>query len=168
MDLDLDEEVTRLTRIMDEHDAVNIFLSEGAGLDAIVREKESAGEVVPRDAFGHAALDKLNPGQWFAKQLKDRLKAQKVLVQKSGYFARSAAPNPEDLALIKRSAFAGAEYALNGQSGVVGMDEDNGGKMSCVAFPRIRGGKPFDIDLPWFEALLGEIGQPKGVQVVAH
>ena len=41
--------------------------------------------------------------------------------------------------------------------------------MSCIAFPRIRGGKPFDIDEPWFGAMLGEIGQAKGKQVaVSH
>ncbi len=168
MDLDLDAEVARLSEVMDKHDAVNVFLSEGAGLEAIVREKEAAGEKVRRDAFGHARLDELNPGQWFASRLKDKLKADKVLVQKSGYFGRSAAPNAQDLDLIKKSAFAGAEYALNGRSGVAGLDEDHGDTMSCIEFPRIRGGKPFDIDQPWFERLLGEIGQPKGAMVVAH
>ena len=38
---------------MDEHDCVNLFLSEGAGTDAIIKEKESAGEELRRDAFGH-------------------------------------------------------------------------------------------------------------------
>ena len=168
VDLDLDAEIERLNGVMDEHDCVNLFLSEGAGMDAIIREKETAGEEVRRDAFGHARLDELNPGKWFASKLKERLNADKVLVQKSGYFGRSAAPNERDLELIKRSAFAGAEYALDGQSGVAGMDEDAGGEMSCIAFPRIKGGKPFDIELPWFEDMLGAIGQPKGVRTVGH
>lgn len=168
MDLDLDQEIERLSAVMDEHDAVNIFLSEGAGIDAIVREKEASGEVVPRDAFGHVRIDELNPGQWFASQLKGRLKAEKLLVQKSGYFARSAAPNAQDLDLIKKSAFAGAQYALDGKSGVAGLDEDHGDQMSIIDFPRIKGGKPFDIDQDWFEGLLGEIGQPKGAKVEAH
>jgi pyrophosphate--fructose-6-phosphate 1-phosphotransferase len=168
VDLDLEAEVARLNEVMAEHDCVNIFLSEGAGMDAIVREKEAAGEEVLRDAFGHARLDELNPGQWFASQLKEKLNADKVLVQKSGYFGRSAAPNEQDLGLIKKSAFAGAEYALNSQSGVAGLDEDNGGKMSCIEFPRIKGGKPLDTELPWFEELLGGIGQPKGAKAAAH
>lgn len=168
MDLDLDAEVERLNGLMDKHDSVNVFLSEGAGMDAIIREKESKGEEVRRDAFGHARLDELNPGKWFAQQLKDRLNADKVLVQKSGYFGRSAAPNDQDLELIKKSAFAGAQYALDGKSGVAGLDEDKGGEMSIIEFPRIKGGKPFDIDLPWFGELLGEIGQPKGTKVEAH
>ena len=168
VDLDLDAEIERLNGVMDEHDCVNLFLSEGAGMDAIIREKETAGEEVRRDAFGHARLDELNPGKWFASKLKERLNADKVLVQKSGYFGRSAAPNKRDLELIKRSAFAGAEYALDGQSGVAGMDEDAGGEMSCIAFPRIKGGKPFDIELPWFEDMLRAIGQPKGVRAAGH
>ena len=62
------------------------------------------GEEVERDAFGHVKLDLINPGLWFAEQFGKRLKSDKILVQKSGYFARSAAPNGEDLDLIKRSA----------------------------------------------------------------
>ena len=169
MDIDLGSEVSRLTRAMDEKDSVNVFLSEGAGIDAIIREKEAAGEKVQYDAFGHPRLDTLNPGKWFAAQLKDKLDADKVLVQKSGYFARSAAPNEQDLTLIKKSATAAAEYAIGGKSGVAGLDEDNGDEMSCIEFPRIRGGKPFDIDEPWFGELLDAIGQPKGAKVeVAH
>ncbi len=169
MALDLDAEVERLNQSMDEHDCVHLFLSEGAGVDAIVKEMEGKGEEVPRDAFGHARIDKLNPGQWFAKQLQDKLKAEKVLVQKSGYFARSAAPNDKDLDLIKKSAVVAAKAALENTSGVAGLDEDNGGEMSVIAFPRIKGGKPFDIDSPWFGDLLAEIGQPKAEKVeVAH
>ncbi|MFT5106621.1 MAG: pyrophosphate--fructose-6-phosphate 1-phosphotransferase [Verrucomicrobiales bacterium] len=169
MDIDLDAEVERLSKAMDEKDSVNVFLSEGAGLDAIIREKEAAGEEVQYDAFGHPRLDTLNPGKWFAEKLKDKLDADKVLVQKSGYFARSAAPNAQDLELIKKSAAAAAQYALDGQSGVAGLDEDNNDEMSCIAFPRIKGGKPFDIDEPWFGELLDAIGQVKGTKVeVSH
>ena len=70
--------------------------------------------------------------------------------------------------MIKRSAFAAAEYALEGKSGVAGLDQDAGDAMSCIAFPRIKGGKPFDIDEAWFGELLGEIGQPKGARIEAH
>lgn len=168
MDMDFDAECHRLRERMDETDKVHVFLSEGAGIETIVREYEANGKEVPRDAFNHPRIDDLNPGQWFASQLKERIQAEKVLVQKSGYFARSAAPNQKDLELIKQSAFAAAEYALNGQSGVAGQDETAGNAMSCIAFPRIAGGKPFDIDEPWFNDLLKDIGQAKGAKVAAH
>ena len=42
---------------MDEKDGVNIFLSEGAGLETIVREMESRGDEVTKDAFCHIRLD---------------------------------------------------------------------------------------------------------------
>jgi len=96
MDFDFNQECERLLEKMNEKDSVNIFLSEGAGTETIVRELESSGASIERDAFGHIALDTLNPGQWFAKQFTKMLKAEKTLVQKSGYFARSAAPNAKD------------------------------------------------------------------------
>ena len=158
--IDFEREVERLKKRMDEKDGVNIFLSEGAGIDTIVHEIEARGEAVPRDAFGHVRLDEINPGQWFTKQFAKRLGAEKTLVQKSGYFARSATPNDKDLNLIKRSAFLAAEYALEGKSGVVGMDEDKDGKLTLIDLSRIKGGKPFDIHVPWFTDLLNHIRQP--------
>ena len=68
IDIDFQKESIRLRKIMDVNDCVNIFLSEGAGMDTIVRELEAEGEEVPRDAFGHVRLDDINPGQWFANQ----------------------------------------------------------------------------------------------------
>jgi len=145
--------------LMDKKDSVNIFLSEGAGTDTIIKEMEAAGETVERDAFGHVALDTLNPGQWFAKQFTDRLDAEKTLVQKSGYFGRSAAPNKQDLELIKISGKLGAQLALDGRSGVVGLDDDNNSELGLIDFERIKGGKPFNINQKWFNELLNEIGQ---------
>jgi len=138
---------------------VNIFLSEGAGLETIVREMESNGEEVPRDAFGHVRLDDINPGQWFAKQFAGALGAEKTLVQKSGYFARSAKPNERDLDLIKQSAFFGAEKAIIGESGVAGLDDDYGKELRLIEFERIKGGKPFDEHMDWYQSMLKEIGQ---------
>ncbi len=168
MEISLDEEIERLSDKMDEHDSVNIFLSEGAGLDNIIEELKSEGKEPAKDAFGHYRLDAVNPGAWFASKLTERLGTEKVLVQKSGYFARSAAPNEDDLELIKASARHAAESALRGESGVAGLDEDNNDEMSTIAFPRIKGGKPFDIDESWFTKLLEEIGQPKGRRIAAH
>jgi len=146
MDIDFDSECKRLKALMDEKDSVNIFLSEGAGTNIIIKEMDAAGETVERDAFGHVALDTLNPGQWFAKQFTDQLEADKTLVQKSGYFSRSAAPNKQDLELIKASGKLGAKLALVGQCGVVGMDEEKNGELGLIDFERIKGGKPFNID----------------------
>ena len=158
-DFDFKSEVERLRIVMDEKDGVNIFLSEGAGQEAIIREFESMGKTVPRDAFGHVRLDEINPGQWFAKQFAKDLGAEKTLVQKSGYFARSAKANFQDLELIKKSAFYGAEQALEGRSGLVGLDDDQNNHLRLIEFERIKGGKPFDISLDWYQSMLKEIGQ---------
>ena len=158
-DFDFKSEVERLRIVMDEKDGVNIFLSEGAGQEAIIRELESMGKTVPRDAFGHVRLDEINPGQWFAKQFSKELGAEKTLVQKSGYFARSAKANFQDLKLIKESAYFGAEQALNGNSGLVGLDDDQNNQLRLIEFERIKGGKPFDISLDWYQSMLKEIGQ---------
>ena len=158
-DFDFNIECERLIKRMDEKDGVNIFLSEGAGLETIVREMESNGEEVPRDAFGHVRLDDINPGQWFAKQFTNTLNAEKVLVQKSGYFARSAKPNIRDLDLIKQSAFFGAEKAIIEESGVAGLDDDHGQELRLIEFERIKGGKPFDVKTDWYQSMLKEIGQ---------
>ena len=158
-DFNFESEVDRLKKVMDEKDGVNIFLSEGAGQEAIIREIELEGENVPRDAFGHVRLDEINPGQWFAKQFAKELGAEKTLVQKSGYFARSAKANLQDLELIKKSAFYGAEQAFEGRSGLVGLDDDQNNRLRLIEFERIRGGKPFDISLDWYQSMLKEIGQ---------
>ena len=159
IDVDFQKESVRLRKCMDENDCVNIFLSEGAGMEAIVRELESKGQEVPRDAFGHVRLDDINPGQWFAKQFSDALDADKTLIQKSGYFARSAKPGKRDLDLIKKSAFMAAEFALNGNSGLVGLDENNNGDLGLIDLQLIKGGKEFDTNQPWFQDMLIAIGQ---------
>jgi pyrophosphate--fructose-6-phosphate 1-phosphotransferase len=154
--IDIRREASRLKAVMDELDCVNIFLSEGAGVQEIVAEMEADGQEVPRDAFGHVKLDKINPGhvsvhgldiagdrvvlvisktsracmqchdcpagccfltQWFAAAFGPRILAEKVLVQKSGYFARSSAPNLEDRKLIEACADVAIEAALHAKSG---------------------------------------------------
>jgi diphosphate-dependent phosphofructokinase len=156
---DIEEEAKRLRQTMDEHDGVNLFLSEGAGVSEIVASLEAAGQEVPRDPFGHVQLDKVNPGAWFAKQFADLLGADKVLVQKSGYFSRSAAPNDADLTLIKECTTYAVDAALRGESGVVGQDEERGDELRAVEFGRIKGGKAFDPSVGWFTELLADLGQ---------
>lgn len=157
--IDIDAEAERLRGVMDEIGNVNIFLSEGAGLEEIVAQLEAEGVEVERDPFGHVKLDTINPGQWFAKQFADRLGAQKVMVQKSGYYSRSAAANAEDLRLIKSMTDLAVQVALEGGSGVIGHDEENGDVLRAIEFPRIAGGKAFDPSVPWFQDLLADIGQ---------
>lgn len=167
-EIDLEAEAARLSTVMDEVGNVNIFLSEGAGLDAIIAQMEERGETVPRDPFGHVQLDKINPGKWFAEQFAPLIGAEKVLVQKSGYFARAAAANEVDLALIKRCVDTAVDAAFAGTPGLIGEDEERGNELRAIEFPRIKGAKPFNIDEPWFDELLDGIGQPKGARIAAH
>jgi len=156
-EIDFDNECARLNQIMDKYDCVNVFLSEGAGMKVIVEESEKSGKTVLRDAFGHVRLDELNPGKWFAEKLAEKLNANKVLVQKSGYFGRSAKANTVDLELIFNVADKAVESAINGESGVVGWDEENNNKLCCIDFSRIKGGKPFDTEVDWYVRMKKEI-----------
>jgi len=157
--IDIKAEGARLRAVMDDLGCVNIFLSEGAGVEDVVAEMEAAGEEIPRDPFGHVMLDKVNPGAWFAKQFAAAIGAEKTMVQKSGYFSRSAAANDEDLALIKRCTDFAVDAALRGESGVVGEDEEHGDELRAIEFPRIKGAKPFDARVAWFQDLTRDIGQ---------
>jgi pyrophosphate--fructose-6-phosphate 1-phosphotransferase len=168
MELDIEAEAERLHTVLEAEGNVNIFLAEGAGVDAIVSEMQARGEEVPVDAFGHVKIDLINPGAWFAKQFAAKIGAEKTLVQKSGYFARSAAPNDTDLALIKSMVDLGVTSALARVGGVIGQDEDAHDELRVIEFERIAGGKPFDIDVPWFGDVLASVGQPKGPKATPH
>ena len=161
--IDLEAEAARLREVMDTIGNVTIFVSEGAGVESIVAEMEKAGQEVPRDAFGHIRLDKVNPGAWFGQQFAEMLGAEKTLVQKSGYYSRSAAANQFDLDLIHSMTDLAVDSALRGEPGVIGHDEENGDVLTAIAFDRIKGGKPFDIDQDWYLEMLSEIGQPAPV-----
>lgn len=168
MHIDLDAEAARLKAVMDTVGNVNIFLSEGAGVDSIVAEMEKRGEEVPRDPFGHVKIDLINPGKWFADQFAPMIGAGKVLVQKSGYFARSAAANERDLKLIAECVDVAVASAQAGTPGLVGHDEEQGNTLRAIEFPRIKGAKAFDTNQAWFTDLLAAIGQPKGAAAAAH
>ena len=157
--INMSKEVLRLRKLMDDNDCVNIFLSEGAGIDSIIKEIENEGKKVKRDAFGHVRLDEINPGQWFANKFSKEVGAEKVLVQKSGYFARSASSNQDDMDLISRTTKLAVQMAVSNKSGVIGLDEDNFDRLSCIDFERIKGGKPFDYNQDWFTEMLEKIGQ---------
>jgi len=159
VEVNIHAEAARLKQIMDEIECINLFISEGAGVASIVKEKEANGEELPRDAFGHVKLDAVKPGEWFGKQFAAMIGAEKVLVQKSGYYARSAPSNADDLRLIKSCTDHAVECAIRRESGVIGHDEDRGNVLRAIEFERIKGGKPFDIKQQWFLDMLGEMGQ---------
>jgi len=160
--IDIKAEIARLKKIMDQKDSVNVFVAEGAGVPEILKIMSEKGEDIPKDAFGHVRLDSINPGKWFSEQFTAELKAEKNLIQKSGYFARSAAANTDDLRLIKSCTDLAVECALRGESGLIGHDEENQNRLRAIEFPRIKGGKPLDMQQPWIVNLFNEIGQPIG------
>lgn len=165
LEIDIDKEAKRLSEVMNTIGNVNIFLSEGAGVDAIVEEMRSRGEEIPLDPFGHVKIDRINPGAWFAAQFAPMIGAEKVLVQKSGYYARSAPANERDQQLIHDCATVAVEAALNGTSGLVGMDENADNNIRACEFERVAGAKPFDTNQKWFDELLADLKQPKGKSV---
>ncbi|WP_416407142.1 pyrophosphate--fructose-6-phosphate 1-phosphotransferase [Agrobacterium rosae] len=160
MAFDIQAEAERLKKIMNDTGFVTLFVSEGAGLDSIVAEREAAGDTVKRDAFGHVKIDTINVGGWFQKQFASLIGAERTMVQKSGYYARSAPANGQDLRLIQSMVDLAVESALNKISGVTGHDEDQGGKLRTIEFPRIKGGKHFELSTPWFGEVMDHIGQP--------
>ena len=167
LEIDLAAEAQRLSSVMNQVGNVNIFLSEGAGVDSIVAEMKSRGEEIPVDPFGHVKIDKINPGAWFADQFAPMIGAEKVLVQKSGYYSRSAPANKRDQELIRDCAVVAVRSALDGISGLVGQDEDQSNVIRACEFDRVAGAKPFNTEKSWFSELLNEIGQPKG-EMLSH
>jgi len=165
LEIDLDSEATRLSQVMSQVGNVNIFLSEGAGVDSIVAEMQGRGEAVPVDPFGHVQIDKINPGAWFAAQFAPMIGAEKVLVQKSGYFVRSAPANARDQELIRNCVIVAVDAALAGVSGLVGEDENQNNLIRACEFERVAGAKPFNTEQDWFIDLLAEIGQPIGRRI---
>jgi pyrophosphate--fructose-6-phosphate 1-phosphotransferase len=146
---------------MDRNDSAVVFVSEGANAQQIVDDMTARGEKVTRDAFGHVALDKINVGAWMGERLARLTGAERTLVQKSGYFARSAAANSVDRKLIAEMAGAAIESALAGVSGLIGHDLERDGQLRAIELPRIKGGKPFDPSEAWFGEMLEEIGQQR-------
>jgi pyrophosphate--fructose-6-phosphate 1-phosphotransferase len=162
LEIDLAAEAKRLSNVLNQVGNVNIFLSEGAGVDSIVAQMKSRGEEIPLDPFGHVKIDKINPGAWFADQFAPMIGAEKVLVQKSGYYSRSAPANKKDQELIRKCAGIAVQSALDGVSGLVGQDEDQGNVIRACEFSRVAGAKPFNTEQTWFTELLTDIAQPKG------
>ncbi|MBF0566075.1 MAG: pyrophosphate--fructose-6-phosphate 1-phosphotransferase [Nitrospirae bacterium] len=161
VEYDLDKLAAHLKARLAKNDCAKIFISEGAGASGIVKQLESKGLEVPRDAFGHVKLDKVNVGQWHAEVLAEKMGAGKTLVQKSGYYSRAARANTQDVMLIKSMTDLAVEMAFKGIPGIIGHDEDKNGVLRPIEFNRIKGGKPFNPNVDWYKNLLEEIGQPQ-------
>ncbi|MDP2138008.1 MAG: pyrophosphate--fructose-6-phosphate 1-phosphotransferase [Candidatus Didemnitutus sp.] len=159
MELDLAAEGDRLRRMMDQLGNINLFVSEGACVDSVIAEMTARGEPVERDPFGHVKLDQINVGAWFGQRFASLVGAEKVLVQKSGYFARSAPANEADLVLIGRCVEHAIECALRGESGLIGEDEAASGRLRPIEFSRVKGGKEFDLRTRWFKEIMVRTGQ---------
>ena len=169
VDIDLDAEAARLKEVMDRCDSVNIFISEGAGAESIAAQLRKEGREIEKDAFGHMKLDAVNVGKWFGERFAKLLGAEKLLVQKSGYYARAAKASARDLTLIKACCDEAVTSALRGRSGVIGHDEDYGDLLRPIEFTRIKGHKSFDVTQPWFVTFMSDVvRQPPPAKSVSH
>ena len=85
---------------MDRVSTVTLFVSEGpASARPSSRWRRPAR--MCRVTRSTTSRSTASTRAWFAKQFAAELGAEKTIVQKSGYFARSAAANEDDLALIR-------------------------------------------------------------------
>ena len=63
LQFDIDAEASGCARSWTRSACVNLFVSEGAGVETIVAELTARGEESQRDPFGHVKLDTINPGR---------------------------------------------------------------------------------------------------------
>ena len=67
-------------------------------------------------------------------------------MQKSGYFSRFVPRQRGGPAADPLHDGPAVECALRGEAGVIGHDEEHGDRLKAIEFPRINGGKAFDIE----------------------
>jgi hypothetical protein len=150
---------------MDKNDCVNIFISEGAGVEA------SSPKCRPRARKCRATPSATSSSMRSTRasgsaSSSPMIGAEKTLVQKSGYFARAAAANATTCA----SSRAAPTSPSNAPAPRERRHRPRRGPEQRAARhrvpERIKGGKPFDIDArPGSADLLKDIGQPKGSTV---
>lgn len=153
IEFDSDSVASQLEPIWRSGGSANIFISEGAGAAMVQQARMSSGDRIGSDAFGHPKLDQIRVGEWLADELALRLGAERTLVVKSGYFARSGPANPEDRALINRCATMALRAGLDGCSGVIGQDDAHGAELRVIEFARIHGGRRLDTGASWVREL---------------
>tara|TARA_B110000263_G_C15299376_1_gene507176 strand:- start:778 stop:1983 length:1206 start_codon:yes stop_codon:yes gene_type:complete len=154
--IDFNIEIPRLEKIIKNVGCLNIFVSEGAFLKEISSELEAKDNTIDRDAFGHIKLDSIDTGRWLSKFLSKRMRVDKTLIQKSGYFSRSSAPNKHDLNYIFRICDFGFKEAIKGRSGLAAEDQRTN-QLSCIDFNEIKGNKDLDTKSDWFRVLNNRI-----------
>ena len=153
----VDEVATRLEPMWMRQESVNLFVSEGAGAEMVLRERRRAGDEIATDAFGHPKLDQVRVGDWLADELGLLLDADRTVVVKSGYFARSGPANAEDRVLINRCCTVALRAALDGLTGIVGGDAEADDALGVIDFDRIHGGRQLDPAEAWVQELLAGI-----------
>ena len=154
--IDINTEISRLSKMIDQVQCLNLFICEGAFLDEISEETVNAGSSIETDAFGHAKLDSVNAAKWFSSLIAKEINFDRVLIQKSGYYSRSAAPSSNDLDYIFKICDFAFDCALKSKSGVAGVDERTG-ELSCIDFNLIKGDKGLDVSSKWFSELIDRI-----------
>ena len=154
--VDIKNEIKRLSKVLDKVGCLNLFICEGAFLRNIKEDARKKGNIIEKDAFGHEKLDSVNAAKWFSSLISKELDFDRILIQKSGYFARSASPNTEDLNYIFKLCDFAFKNALESNSGVVGEDERTG-NLSCIDFNDIKGDKGLDITSDWFLDIIESI-----------
>lgn len=158
LQINFDEETIRLKKKMDEKGSVNIFVSEGFDSDKILKKLKRQGKKIITDPYGMLKLDHFNVAEYLANKIADKIIAGKILIQESGYFARSASPNEEDLCLIRDSAKLAVYFGLKSLSGVIGKNEENHNELDLIELDKIKT-KTFNTKEIWFQKTLHEIGQ---------
>jgi diphosphate-dependent phosphofructokinase len=162
IEFSIDELASGLEPVWMQQESVNLFVSEGAGAEMVLRDRIRDGTEIGTDAFGHPKLDQVRVGDWIADELSMLLDADRTVVVKSGYFARSGPANAEDRVLINRCCTVALRAALDGISGIVGGDEDHDDALGVIDFDRIHGGRRLDVTDPWVRELLdGLSGSPQ-------
>ena len=161
LDFSIEGLVEHFAPVMERHGNVNLFVAEGAGAQQVIEERLAAGVEIPRDSFGHPKLDKVNVGEWLAGRLGAALGAEKSLVLKSGYFARSAPANAEDRELVAACAAEAVRAALDGRVGLVAHDAEADDLLGVISFERVRGGRRLDLSLPWVRELLDDVASTR-------
>lgn len=165
--IDFDSEIPRLRRCMDKHDNVNIFLAQGTAKDQIAEEEIARGQTLKRHAvLGYPLID---TAKWLASKLKTGIGAEKVLIQRSGIFVRSAAAGMADLILTQSCVNFAVEIAAETLSrqntlvlrGVVGHDERLDGQLRLVETEAFIRKRPLDLTASWVTELLSAVGQPQ-------
>jgi len=158
IEFDSNTVAAKLESIWSRQESANVFISEGAGAEMVLRIRQNAGQIIGTDAFGHPKLDQVRVGEWLADELALLLDAERTLVVKSGYFARSGPASAEDRVLINRCATTALRAAVEEVSGIVGQDTDEGDELRVIEFERVHGGRPLDTNVPWFREMMTRVG----------